>query len=298
MNERHDDLHDRGLAFDLARLRQFDRLRQPDRLRHVERLRHLDRRAALGMLGGAVLIGAVGCADDGGSSGGSGGASGSRTSGATTATTSTAAGGGEIPDETAGPFPGDGTNGPNALTESGIVRRDIRSSFGSSASRTVAQGVPLTIELTVTDNGAASKGAAVYVWHCDRDGNYSMYSEAVTKENYLRGVQAADANGVVRFVSIFPAAYSGRWPHVHFEVFSSLAEATRGSKSVKTSQLAFPEDTCKTVYASSGYSESVSTMARTSLEDDMVFGDGHETQMATMTGNVAGGLNAKLAVRL
>lgn len=288
MNEQHDDLHDRGLAFDLARLRQLDRFRQPDRLRRP------DRRAALGMLGGAVLIGAVGCADDGGSSGGSG----SRTSGATTATTSTAAGGGEIPDETAGPFPGDGTNGPNALAESGIVRRDIRSSFGSSASRTVAQGVPLTIELTLTDNGAASKGAAVYLWHCDRDGNYSMYSEAVTKENYLRGVQAADANGVVRFVSIFPAAYSGRWPHIHFEVFSSLAEATRGSKSVKTSQLAFPEDTCKTVYATSGYSESVSTMARTSLEDDSIFGDGHEAQMATMTGGVAGGLSAKLAVRL
>ncbi|KAB2339649.1 intradiol ring-cleavage dioxygenase [Actinomadura rudentiformis] len=288
MNERHDDLHDRGLAFDLARLRQLDRFRQPDRLRQ------LDRRAALGMLGGAVLIGAVGCADDGGSGGGSG----SRTSATAGTTTTAATGGGEIPDETAGPFPGDGTNGPNALTESGIVRRDIRSSFGSSASRTVAQGVPLTIELTVTDNGTASKGAAVYVWHCDRDGNYSMYSEAVTKENYLRGVQAADASGVVRFVSIFPAAYSGRWPHIHFEVFSSLAEATRGSKSVKTSQLAFPEDTCKAVYATSGYSESVSTMARTSLEDDMVFGDGHDSQMATMTGNVSGGLNAKLAVRL
>jgi protocatechuate 3,4-dioxygenase beta subunit len=40
-------------------------------------------------------------------------------------------------------------------------------------------------------------GAAVYIWHCDRDGNYSLYSQAVTTENYLRGVQAADSNGVV-----------------------------------------------------------------------------------------------------
>ncbi len=35
------------------------------------------------------------------------------------------------PQETAGPFPGDGSNGPNVLIEAGIVRSDIRSSFGS-----------------------------------------------------------------------------------------------------------------------------------------------------------------------
>ena len=34
---------------------------------------------------------------------------------------------GEIPTETAGPFPADGTNGPNALTQSGVQRSDIRS---------------------------------------------------------------------------------------------------------------------------------------------------------------------------
>ncbi|MFG2000905.1 intradiol ring-cleavage dioxygenase [Spirillospora sp. NPDC048911] len=291
MNARHDD-HDRGLAFDLARLKHLDRLER------LDRRKRLDRRAALGMLGGAVLLGAVGCADDGAGGNGSGNAGGGGGGSTAPAVTPTAAGGGEIPEETGGPFPGDGTNGPNALTESGIVRSDIRSSFGSSAGRAVAQGVPLTVELTVTNKGTPCKGAAVYAWHCDRDGNYSMYSESVTRENYLRGVQAAGANGVVRFVSIFPAAYSGRWPHIHFEVFSSLADATRGSKSIKTTQLAFPEDTCDAVYATTGYAKSVSTMARTSLKDDMVFSDGVEAQMATITGSVTGGLTAKLAVRL
>ena len=55
-----------------------------------------------------------------------------------------------IPEETAGPYPGDGTNGPNVLTQSGVVRSDIRSSFGSA--RTVGDGVPLTINLTVVDS--------------------------------------------------------------------------------------------------------------------------------------------------
>ena len=54
----------------------------------------------------------------------------------------------EVHDETAGPYPGDGSNGANALDESGIVRRDITSSFGTSSTR--ATGIPLTVNLTVT----------------------------------------------------------------------------------------------------------------------------------------------------
>jgi len=90
----------------------------------------------------------------------------------------------EVPSETAGPFPGDGSNGPDVLGESGIVRHDIRRSFGSS--RTLARGVPLRVNLTVTDASEGYKplsGAAVYVWHCDRLGRYSMYSAGVADEN-------------------------------------------------------------------------------------------------------------------
>ena len=83
--------------------------------------------------------------------------------------------------------------------------------------------MPLTIKLKVYDtNGddvAPLAGAAVYLWHCNREGEYSMYSEAIADENYLRGVQETDDDGSVTFTSIFPAAYSGRWPHIHFEVY-------------------------------------------------------------------------------
>ena len=159
----------------------------------------------------------------------------------------------EVPDETGGPYPGDGSNGPNVLDDSGIVRSDITSSFGSSTTK--AQGVPLTINLTVTDAGngySALAGAAVYLWHCDRDGQYSLYSQGVTEENYLRGVQATNAAGTATFTSIFPAAYSGRWPHIHFEVYQSLAQATSSGQIVKTSQIALPEAACAEVYATVG----------------------------------------------
>ena len=100
------------------------------------------------------------------------------------------------------------------------------------------------------------------MWHCDRDGAYSLYSNGVTTENYLRGVQAADSNGVVTFTSIFPACYSGRWPHIHFEVYPSLAKATDQANKIATSQIALPKDACDTVYATDGYSQSVTNLAR------------------------------------
>jgi protocatechuate 3,4-dioxygenase beta subunit len=241
----------------------------------------LGRRRLLGLLAGAGLATVAACAPGGGGPGGGGGA--------------VAAGSaGEIPQETAGPYPGDGSNGPNVLTESGIVRSDITSSFGSSSG--TAAGVPLTIQLTVTDvAGAAMAGAAVYVWHCDQSGRYSLYD--VADQNYLRGVQVTDASGTVSFSSIFPAAYSGRWPHIHFEVYKAIADATASSNAITTSQVALPQAVCDTVYATAGYSASVSNMKQTTLANDNVFSDdGGVKQLATMTGTVASGLTAALTV--
>ena len=203
-----------------------------------------------------------------------------------------------IPSETGGPFPGDGSNGPDVLSESGVVRSDITSSIGSASG--VADGVPLAITLSLVDtaNGcSAFAGAAVYVWHCDREGRYSMYSEGVTDQNYLRGVQEADANGQVTFTSIFPAAYSGRWPHIHFEVYPSVADATTAEGVLVTSQIALPEDTCNAVYASEGYEQSVRNLAQTSLTRDNVFGDdGGVRQLPTASGDVASGISIQLTV--
>lgn len=203
----------------------------------------------------------------------------------------------EVPDETQGPYPGDNSNGINVLDDSGIVRSDIRSSFGSST--TTAQGVPLTIRITVREaaTGAIMQGAAVYVWHCDRAGGYSLYSGGLENENYLRGVQQVDATGTVTFTSIFPAAYSGRWPHVHFEVYSDVATAVAAGPIVKTSQLALPQEACDAVYATAGYEQSVRNMTQTTLMSDNVFGDdGGIHQLATMSGSVATGYTAALTI--
>lgn len=220
----------------------------------------------------------------------------SSASGSTNSSTSSS-GGTEIPDETAGPYPADGSNGPDILEQSGIVRSDIRSSIDGSAT---VEGVPLTFTLKVTDmadDNAPFESVAVYAWHCDAQGRYSMYSEGAEEETWLRGVQVADEKGEVSFISIFPACYTGRWPHIHFEVYPDLDSITDAENAIATSQMAMPEDACKTVFALEAYDGSTANMSQVSLDDDNVFGDdGGEHQLATISGDADSGYAASLDV--
>ncbi|HEX6056931.1 MAG TPA: intradiol ring-cleavage dioxygenase [Intrasporangium sp.] len=276
--DEQDHAHDRGLAFDLATL--------------------LDRRRAMTLMGGLGLAGALAACTSAEPSSGAA-ATGSATTSTTGGATAASRGGElvEVPDETAGPFPGDGSNGQNALDDSGIVRSDIRDSFGTSSQ--VAEGVPLTIRITVKDaeTSQALVGAAVYVWHCDRDGNYSMYSSGVEEENYLRGVQGTDATGTATFSSVYPGCYPGRWPHVHFEVYERVADATSSGPIVKTSQLALPQAACEAVYGTNGYDASLRNLSGLSLATDNVFrDDGGRHQLATMSGGTDQGWTAHLTI--
>ena len=280
------DDHDKGLAHDLDTLGR--------------------RRVLLGAAGLAAttLLTAWGC---GGGDSGSGAASASgagdtSSSGSPGSTGSTGTGSCAVSaEETEGPFPADGSNTidgtvANALALTGIVRSDIRTSFGSLSG--TAQGVPVTLQLTLVNADASCAslaGYAIYVWHCDRDGEYSLYG--ATDQNYLRGVQPTDAGGMATFTTIFPACYSGRMPHIHIEVYRGETTATSFSNKLKTTQLALPTDICETVYSTaSGYGASVANLARVSFATDLVFSDGTSTEMASVTGSVADGYVVTLQV--
>ncbi|MEY4511286.1 MAG: hypothetical protein RLZZ450_3408 [Pseudomonadota bacterium] len=273
----HDAAHHQGLSVDLA---LFQRTTQ--------------RRTILRWMAVATLAPFVGCGssetsgDDTSGDGGTGSGSTDTTAAGTCSV---------IPEETAGPYPGDGSNGVNALVLSGIVRSDIRASIGTASG--TAAGVPLTIKLTlVNTNDGCNKlaGYAVYLWHCDRAGLYSLYSQGVTDQNYLRGVQETDDAGTVTFTSIFPACYSGRWPHIHFEIYPSVSSITRAGNKIKTSQLALPVEACNAVFATDGYSASVRNLSQISLASDNVFSDGTSLQLPTITGNVTDGYTVNLTV--
>ena len=208
-----------------------------------------------------------------------------------------------VPEETAGPYPADGStasnNTYNVLALSGIVRSDIRSSIGSS---TQVGGVPLTITITLTNTQASCAplaGYAIYLWHCTQDGNYSVYTSNNIADNYLRGVQATDANGTVTFTTIVPGCYAGRMPHMHLEVYPSLAAASNARNKVKTTQLAFPTALLSSIYSSNaGYSASVRNLASITFATDNVFSDGTTLEMTTMQANSGGGYSASITISI
>ena len=111
----------------------------------------------------------------------------------------------DFPEETNGPFPADGSNDngsgtlADVLTDSRVVRSDITANLDGSDQQ---PGIPMALTMMLGSGGAALAGAAVYIWHCSRDGHYSVYSGGMNGGDYsdstwFRGVQVTDASGAV-----------------------------------------------------------------------------------------------------
>jgi len=160
-------------------------------------------------------------------------------------------------------------------------------------------GVPMTLKLQVVNVNAACApitNAAVYIWHCDKDGVYSGYSQpgaSTVGQTFMRGIQVTDANGEVTFTTIYPGWYSGRITHIHFQIYLN---DNLGRTATATSQLAFPTAVTTAVYNSSQYSAHGQNNSVASNMADMVFSDGLTYQLASMTGDVASGFTASLLV--
>lgn len=187
-----------------------------------------------------------------------------------------------IPTETAGPFPLDLT------ANTTFFRQDIRES---------KTGVQLNVKLKIigVENCDPMSNLRVNIWHCDKDGLYSGYSQTNNPGQagltYLRGYQMTDANGEVEFTTIFPGWYSGRICHIHFQVYVSSSYAA-------ISQLTFDIDTKNAIYAanSSQYTKGADPMT---LASDNIFSDGYTYQMATLTPNsTTGGYDTYLEVAI
>lgn len=245
-------------------------------------LKALNRRRALGLFGAASTAAILtACGGEGSTS------SASSSTGATCVSYAR---------ETNGPYPADGTNTArgytsNVVTQSSFQRSDIRSSVSTGND---AAGIPLTFTITLSDvnnSCAALEGYAIYIWHCNAEGDYSLYD--IPAEDYLRGIQTTDSNGQVTFTTIIPGCYNGRYPHIHFEVFSSIGNATTGAYAVLVSQFAVPKDVLAGIYASdTRYTSSIAALNNTSIASDNVFGDNSDEQIAAMTMEMSGSISA------
>jgi protocatechuate 3,4-dioxygenase beta subunit len=188
----------------------------------------------------------------------------------TTPPTGTAATCTVSPTETIGPYP--------SLQD--FIRSDIREGKA---------GLPVTLNVTVVNvsNACAPvSGAAVDIWQCDADGNYSQYGNA-RNETYLRGIQTTDASGRATFTTIYPGWYQGRATHIHVEV-------TVNGRSVKVTQIAFPEDVTAAVYRTGVYAskgQNPTTNAR-----DNVFSDGVSAELVALAGDTSTGYTGNFQV--
>ncbi|TPQ16602.1 intradiol ring-cleavage dioxygenase [Streptomyces sporangiiformans] len=185
------------------------------------------------------------------------------------------------------------TEGPYYL-DGALMRKDITE--GKS-------GVPLTLRITVqdtTESCAPVAGAAVEIWHCDAWGYYSGYTTAnpggsapaesedgstANDMTYLRGYQIANANGVVKFETIFPGWYTPRTTHIHVKVHTGGEKEDgtyEGGKVNFTGQLFFDDDIAAEVQSLEPYSKH--TGSYTKLDNDMVYdGGGSSSGLLTLT---------------
>ena len=214
--------------------------------------RLLTRREAIGAVSAAGAAFAFGCGDT----------PTSPTSTAASATASTNAACAVTPSETIGPFP--------SLVD--LFRSDIRE--GKSGTL-----LALTIRVVNAANGcAAVPNANVEIWHVDAAGDYSQYGAQRT-QTFLRGIQTSSANGEVTFTTIYPGWYQGRATHIHVEV-------TMAGRSVKATQIAFPESINNSVHMSGVYA-SRGTNPMSNLSDG-IFSDSLSSEIVTPTGSAAG----------
>ena len=229
----------------------------------------LSRRKALGTLGAAVgAVVAAGCDTSPTSA--------SETpSPSPTPTPSTASAACAVsPNETAGPYP--------SLRD--FVRADITEGKA---------GLPVTLTITVVNAASACApvaNASVEIWQCDADGHYSQYNQQGyngSGQTFLRGIQTTDANGRVVFNTIYPGWYAGRATHIHVEV-------TVGGRSVKVTQIAFPENVTAAVYATGVYA--AKGQSPTGNASDNVFADGVQNELATLVGSPTSGYTATSTV--
>lgn len=82
-----------------------------------------------------------------------------------------------------------------------------------------------------------------------RGGAASAMASTVGKK-FLRGYQVTDANGLVRFSTIYPGWYEGRAVHIHFKIRTSFAAQAREF----TSQLYFDDALNAQVFSQAPYS--------------------------------------------
>lgn len=161
------------------------------------------------------------------------------------------------------------TEGPYFVDEK-LNRSDIRSDPSDGS---VKDGLPLELTFLVSQisgSCAPLAGALVDIWHCDALGVYSDVSDPgfnTKGKKFLRGYQVSDAQGVAKFLTIYPGWYQGRAVHIHFKIRTGTGQAYEF-----TSQLFFDDALSDQVYTQPAYAGKAGPHMRNA--DDGIYRNG------------------------
>jgi len=178
-----------------------------------------------------------------------------------------------------------------------LNRSDIRT---EPSDNSVKEGIPLTLNINVTSVGDNSctpiEGAQVDIWHCDAQGHYSGVADPgfdTSGQQFLRGYQLTDANGVVQFQTIYPGWYSGRAVHIHFTIRTKGAD---GRDYQFTSQFFFDDALSDQVHTLEPYASRGQRDTRNAA--DNIFNGGGDQLLLNLQGDTTGGYTGMMSIGL
>lgn len=162
------------------------------------------------------------------------------------------------------------TEGPCTTTTT-KVRQDISEGW---------DGLPVRLVFKIVDDGCSPlAGKQVKIWHTNYAGSYSgetpnagmcLTDRDYSAQNFGRGAQVTDAEGIVQFDTCFPGWYSSRAVHIHIQVEDS-----------QVSQVFFPASVTKGVFNNhkvyKGFGQ-----PDTSFDRDTVIGSFSDAQRALL----------------
>lgn len=172
------------------------------------------------------------------------------------------------------------TSGPYYI-DGAAVRRDVTEG---------KPGFPLQVEFTVIDSTTCKPlpGAAVDIWHCDANGEYSgwngntlaeTFRNGRNKKTYLRGIQITGEDGIATFDTIYPGWYEGRAIHIHLKVHTdgTAGKTYTGGHVNHVGQVFFDDTMSDRLMKLEPYGSHTGT--RTRNDEDSIYQKGGADQM-------------------
>lgn len=164
-------------------------------------------------------------------------------------------------------------------------------------------GIELRVTLQLIDVNTCEPLSNVMTefWHCNNLGIYSGFeAEGTEGQDFLRGMQMSDEDGIVQIVTNFPGWYAGRATHIHIATHlngtlipsdtsdldnpaSGAGQYYTGGTTPHIGQVYFDEGFLELIDVAEPYTENTGPARLKNDEDNIFRGSGADAGIMTVT---------------